>query len=199
MQQLDPTTDTSFLAFLPGQPQEDDRSLVVRFFVKPKLMGFKSTEAGREIYEDREYIEIRIKGQDKQVVIEEVTAKHKQKYPIAYTMFLHQKPQVVVGTPIEQLPGVGPSLAHNLKGMNLRTIEDLAGISDENTLQAIGMGARDLVKRAKAFLDKSTSDTVAMREQMAAMQKTIDELKASNAKPPKPPKASKKQRAEAPA
>ena len=49
-------------------------------------------------------------------------------------------------------------MAHQLKGLNLRVIEDLASISDENTFASIstrvGPGARDLVNRAKAWIEK---------------------------------------------
>ena len=166
--QLDPTTDESFRAFLPGMPQEDDRALIVTFFTEKKLLGAKSIAAGREIYEDREYVKIQIKGQDKQVVVEEVKAYHKQKYPIAYQQFVLRKPAPVVGTPIEQLPGMGPTQAHHLKGLNLRSIEDLANVSDENTINAIGMGARDLVKRAKAWIEQKAPQTIELAEQLAA-------------------------------
>lgn len=173
--QLDPTTDESFRQFLPGMQQEDDKALVVEFFVGKKLLGAKSTEAGREIFEDREFVKIQIKGQDKQVVIREVGNADRQKYPFAYQQFQHQKPAAVVGTPIEQLPGMGPSQAHNLKGINLRTVEDLANVSDENTLQRIGMGARDLVNRAKAWLTQSAPKAVELEQENARLRQEMAE------------------------
>lgn len=175
--QLDPTTDESFTQFLPGRQQEDDRALIVEFFVGKKLMGAKSKAAGREIYEDREYIRIYIKGQDKQVAVHEVTDQYRQKYPNAYQRFRLQKPAPVVGTPIEQLPGVGPSLAHHLKGINIRTIEDLAGCeNNETALANVGMGARELVKKAKAFLSQTDERTVALEQENAALKQQLADL-----------------------
>lgn len=171
MQPLDVSTDSAFMQFLPGQKLEDDSALIVRFFVGKKLLGKKSIEAGREIYEDREFVEILIKGQDKQAVVEEVKPHHKQKYPVAYMAFKQSRELPIVGTPIEQLPGVGPSLAHTLKGLNIRSIEDMAGVGDnEIVLQAIGMGARDLVKRSKAWLDKTSATTVSLQEENAQLK-----------------------------
>lgn len=167
--QLDVDTDDAFRSFLPGAAQEDDRALIIDFFVQKKLMGFKSHEAKREIYEDREFIRIRIKGQDKQEVVEEVKEHHRNKYPIAYQLFLMRKPAPVVGTPVEQLPGVGPSLAHHLKGLGLRSVEDVANVGENDAvLQNIGMGARELRDRAKAWLANTTDATVALQAQLAA-------------------------------
>lgn len=175
--QLDVQTDSAFLQFLPGQQLEDDKALIIRFFVGKKLLGAKSIAAGREIYEDREFVEILIKGQDKQAVVEEVKQHHKQKYPVAYMAFKQAKELPIVGTPIEQLAGVGPSLAHTLKGLHIRSIEDMAGVGEnEIVLQAIGMGARDLVKRAKAWLDQTSATTVSLQEENAKLKELLAKM-----------------------
>lgn len=163
--QLDVNTDDAFRSFLPGAPipdGEDDPALLVRFFTKPKLMGAKSEAAKRPVYEDREYIEVVVKGQPHGIPHEEVKDAHRHKYPRAYARFLAGKQDVVIGTPVELLPGVGPSMALTLKGMNLRTIEDIAGISDEQVLQRIGMGARELHNRAKAWIEQQAPKNVAL-------------------------------------
>jgi hypothetical protein len=148
----------------------------VEFYLGKKLLAAKSRDAGREIYEDREYVRIQIKGQDKQVVVHEVTEQYKRKFPIAYQLFQMGKPQPVVGTPIEQLPGMGPSLAHHLRGIALRTIEDIAGVSDENTINRIGMGARELVKKAQAFIAQSTQKEVSLEQENADLKKQLADL-----------------------
>lgn len=199
MQPLDVSTDAAFMGFLPGQ-KEDDSSLIVEFFIGKKLLGAKSREEGREIYEDREFVKIQIKGQDKQVCIEEVRPHHKQKYPVAYQLFQMGKPLPVIGTPVEQLPGVGPSLAHHLKGLNLRTIEDVANVTDENTLTRIGMGARDLVTRAKAFIDKAAPQAVALQEENAMLKQQLAQMNERLAamEKPKPRGRRKQQEAQCP-
>jgi hypothetical protein len=165
--QHDPTSDDAFASFLPGRQMEDDKALIVEFFVDKKPMGAKSAAAGKPIYEDREYVRIMIKGQDKQISVEEVKQHHKEKFPIAYMRFQQQKPAPVIGTPIEMLPGIGPSMAHHLKGLNLRSVEDVSNVSDENVLQAMGAGARDLVKRAKAWIEQSSEKTQGLQAQLA--------------------------------
>jgi len=171
--QLDATTDESFVQSYIRKNGEDDSALIVRFFVKPKLLGLRSKQAGRPVYEDREYVEIKVKGQDKQVAVHPVKEEHKQRFPIAYMQFQSKKPAPVIGTPVEMLPNLGPSLAMHLKSINIRTIEDLSNISDENTLQAIGMGARELVNRAKQWVSGSSTKEAGLQEQ-------IEKAKAEN-------------------
>lgn len=193
--QLDPTTDEGWRGFLPGQHQEDDRSLIIRFFVDKKLLGLKSQEAGRPIYEDREYIEIKIKGQPKQVVVEEVNAKHRQKFTIAYAAFQANRELPLVGTPIEQLPGIGPSLAATLKTFGVRSIEDMAALNDIG-IQNIGGGARDLQTRSKAYLSQTSTKAVALEEenrmlkdQLAAINARLDQMATPKVKKPRKPRA----------
>lgn len=178
--QLDPTSEEAFRVFLNGLP-EDDKDLIPRFFIDKKLMGAKSEAAGRPVYEDREYIEVKIKGQDKQIVVSEVTQKDKERFPRAYAAFQHSKPLPVIGTPVEMMPGVGPSMAHDLKGLSLRTVEDLARVTDENTLSRIGMGARDLVNRAKAWLAQQAPAVGAAQAQVEELQKQLAESEAKAA------------------
>ena len=162
---LDPTTDDSYRSFLPGN-REDESGVIPRFFMKEVLLGAKSQELGREVYEDREHIEIRIKGQDKGIYSDLVRPEHIRRFPIAYAAFKAGKEAPVVGTPIEQMAGVGPAMVHNLRGLNIRTIEDLAAISDENALSAIGMGARELVTRAKAWVNGKAPEVVNLQQQL---------------------------------
>lgn len=166
--QLDPTTDASFVQeFMPGRPrQEDDANLIVTFFLDAVLLGFKSEEAKRPIYEDRLHVEIKIKGQDKQIVVREATEADIKRFPIAHALFQQKKQRPMVGTPIELLPGVGPSLALHLKSLNLLAIEDLARVSDENVVQSIGMGARDLITRSKAWVAHQGEKTASLEQRL---------------------------------
>lgn len=167
MEQIDQTTDESFVQNFLRQPVEDDRNLLVRFFIAPVLLGFKSEQMGRPQYEDREHVEISIKGQDKQVVVREVTNADRDRFPIAYGRFKNQTQDAATGTPIEMMPGVGPSFALHLRSIHIRTVEDLAAVSDEAALMNIGMGARDLVEKAKAWVASQTPEKIKLEQQLA--------------------------------
>jgi hypothetical protein len=158
-------------------------------------MGFKSHEAGRPIYEDREYVSIMVKGQDKQVFVREVAEEDRRRFPNAYAAFKKGVEAPTIGTPVEML-GVGPSSVEMMRMKGIRTVEDLAGLSDDG-LQGIGLGARDLQAKAKAFLSKNSEATLRlerelaaeraktsdMQEQMAKMQKQLAELAAAQSTP----------------
>lgn len=180
MQPLDVNTDAAFSGFLPGVSNptgEDDPALIVRFFMKPMLMGAKSEAAKRPIYEDREHVEIIIKGQPLGISHEVAKDEHRAKFPRAYARFRAGKAEVAIGTPIEMLPGVGPSMALNLKAIHLRTVEDLAGVTDESTFSRIGMGARELVNRAKAWVAQQAPAQVDLSERLAKSDAENAELR----------------------
>lgn len=54
-------------------------------------------------------------------------------------------------TAIEQWDQVDEQFCKKLKALNINTVEDIAALSDV-ALQAVGMGARDLQKKAKLFV-----------------------------------------------
>jgi hypothetical protein len=58
------------------------------------------------------------------------------------------------GTPIMSWPALSPSQAKAILDANVRTLEDLVA-ANESTLAAIGMGARALKEKAKAWLDSA--------------------------------------------
>lgn len=195
---LDATTDESFRSFLPGQPQEDERGVIPRFFMQAVLLGHKSEQEGRPIYEDREHIEIKVKGQDKGIYCDIVRDEHRRRFPMAYAAFKAGREVAVTGTPIEQMTGVGPAMAHNLRGLNIRTIEDLASISDESAFSAIGMGARDLVNRAKAWVTAKAPEVVSLQQQLEEERKarsTLEERLAALESAAKPKRSAKREEA----
>jgi hypothetical protein len=173
--QLDIESDASFTSFMPGATQ-DDRACYATFTVEKKLMGLKSHEAGRPIYEDREYVKILVKGQDKQVFVREVTLEDKQRFPNAYAAFKRGIEAPVTGTPVEML-GLGPSSVEMMRIKGIRTVEDLAELGDDG-LQGIGTGARDLQAKAKAFLGRTSSKAVELEQALAAERAKTAALQA---------------------
>ena len=60
----------------------------------------------------------------------------------------------MAGTPLKQWPRIDRALAASLAAVNVYTVEQLAGINDQN-LTYIGMGGRELRESARAFLQAS--------------------------------------------
>jgi hypothetical protein len=155
--------DDSFSSFLPGvQP---DNTCICEFYLAPKLMAFKSRAEGRPIYEDREMVKIMVKGQDKQIFTREATDEDKQRFPREYAAFKMGREVAVVGTPIDMLPGVGPSFVQNMKAKGVKTIEDFVNLSDES-LMNVGPGGRELQRRAKAMLGQTVDETIQLKDEL---------------------------------
>lgn len=185
----DVESDAAFASFLPGAKQ-DDRTCYAIFKVDKKLIGHLSHAAGRPIYEDREYVSIMVKGQDKQIFWREVTNEDRNRFPNAYQSFQKGVSAPAIGTPIEML-GLGPSTVESLKQKGVRTVEDLAELGDA-ALQSVGLGAREMKDRAKAFLNKSSETTTklqaendALKAQLADLAAKVDALASQSPAPPK--------------
>jgi hypothetical protein len=178
-----------------GQPLDDERGVLAEFSMDKVLLGFKSKEAGREIFEDREFISIRIRGQDKSNVVREVTEQDKRRFPRAYAAFKANVTQARVGTPIERLAAVSPTQIYMFKQHNITTVEDLSEVADQY-LQNLGPGSRDLQRQAKEFLSngkvanaeleaKVDEQSAQLKQALELIQQLKQQLNDSTAKPAK--------------
>lgn len=69
-----------------------------------------------------------------------------------YELFKAGKEQKLEGTPISQFPALSLAKVKMLESRNIFTVEQLASLSDAQ-LGDLGMGAREMQKKAKSFLD----------------------------------------------
>lgn len=129
----------------------DDRALIPRFYLKPVRQGFKSEKEGREIFEDVEFIEILVAGDNTRRIDREVKEEDKTRFAAQYQAFKNQQAVVHEGTPLESWPAISASTCLNLKAMNVHTLEQLAAVSDV-LLGRLGLGAHTLRDKARTFL-----------------------------------------------
>lgn len=90
------------------------------------------------------------------------------------------------GTPIQQWPQIDQRRATVLKAMGVLTVEALVDLPDGN-LSSLGMGARELQAKAKAWLEmasksadvqKYAAENVRLRADVDTLKKQIEELSA---------------------
>lgn len=84
---------------------------------------------------------------------------------------------IVPGTPIDIWPPTRGALAAKLRSMGVHNVEALSELSDAG-IQSIGMGGRELVKKAKEWL-KATEvkgDTAALVEENTRLKEQVDGL-----------------------
>lgn len=155
-----------------------DAGLFVQFYLEAVKNEEASVEAGRPIFNDKEYIKIIPVGDKNTVVCEPVTEEHKMRWPAQYAAFQNQQHQPQEGTPLEQWPPLTKSQVMTFKAANVHTVEQLANVSDGN-LSNLGMGARDLREKAAAYLKSAegSAPTLAIQQQLNDALKQIEALK----------------------
>jgi hypothetical protein len=78
---------------------------------------------------------------------------------------------------LDTWPAVTKGQVEQLKFLNIRSVEDVANANDA-TLERMGMGARVLRDKARAFISAKQGQSV-IAEAMAAKDQEIAELKSS--------------------
>jgi predicted flap endonuclease-1-like 5' DNA nuclease len=66
----------------------------------------------------------------------------------------------IKGTPLTAIRGVGPALEKKLVGNGVRTVEELADMSDASLPRTIGMGAFSIRKKAQDFIQSQRKEAI---------------------------------------
>ena len=164
----------------------DDSGLIVSFYTHAEHQPAKSEKEGRPIYEDKPYIRIMYAGDKNRVTDRRVDFKGKnggipdpQRFPHQWAQYEAGEEQVEEGTPIEEWPLLTRSQALMLKGVNIRTVENLAAVTDAN-LGNLGHGARTLRDQAAAWI-KQAKDGAEMAKLVKENENLRDDLEAVKA------------------
>ena len=147
----------------------------VKFYPKWVRNNFKSEQEGKEVGDYRDFVLIICPGQPKSEVHREVRERDRQDYAQEWAAYKAGKEQRLSGTPVELLPGLEASRADSLKTLYIHTIEQLAELS-QPAMQRVGMGAVELVQKAKAYLSKNSTEVVALKTELAKRDETIAEM-----------------------
>jgi hypothetical protein len=142
-----------------------------RFYWFPYKDEAASAEAGRPIFQDREFVELLAPGNSTNIVRRKVSDMDRRNFPQQYALFKQGDSEQMVGTPLAEWPMVTRSHVEELAYIKCRTVEQLAEINDAacNTMP----GLYDLKKKAKLWLEKAASDAP-----FTAMAKENEELRA---------------------
>ena len=84
-----------------------------------------------------------------------------------YNAFKAGQVEPEMGLPVRHWPSLSKAQAENLIGAGVRTVEDIAAMN-EPTMQRVGMGARELKKKAQAYLESRDANKAA--EQITALR-----------------------------
>ena len=167
--------------FTPQGQQAGDEKLLVKFFVKPREDKAATLKAGRPMFSDVEYIDIRIPGNRTGGACRPASHADKQRFPRHYAAFKQRIEAPLEGTPLAEWPMVTRSQVEEFSFHNIKTVEHLAELSDTHASNFMGINA--LKKKAKTWLESAgkTADAAAIAERdekIATLEAKIDMLMA---------------------
>lgn len=154
---------------------------IPRFHVQVVPMDYKSKQAGRPIYEEQEFVEIIVPGNRRSTACEPVNESHKARWPEIYAAFKDGREAPTTGTALAVWPNslLNRARVEELAYFHIRTVEDLAAVSDAN-LANLGMGAREIRAAAQKFLEVAAKGTAPIERMLAENFALKDELGRAN-------------------
>ena len=171
---------------------KDDGKLTVKFRRQAILNPFKSTQEGRAIFDEKDFITIFTPGSQLTVIDTPVTdGFYLKRFGKQYADWKAGVDAAGSGTPLEHFPFLlnKVALTAELKAMHIHTVEQLSTLPD-GSAQKI-MGGFELRKTALEWLDTSKAkaddeEKLALKQQLAQLQAQMDTLlKASAQAAPK--------------
>lgn len=161
--------------FDESQQDEADKKLFVVFFREAVHSEFKSLEAGRPIFDDVDMIRIHTPG-SRDTLVNMVHQGYINRFPKQWAQYKQGLEQTVSGTPLTQVPWLTKSQVAELMAMNIKSVEQLAGMPD-NVAQKF-MNHHALKQQATAYLEaaKGAAPLLKMQEELKKRDETIEEL-----------------------
>ena len=149
-----------------------------KFYVDSVHDKKASAEQGRPIYKDVEFVELQVIGDRTSLVQRPAEDKDRKRFPQEYALFKQGDAEQLTGTPLKQWPVLSKSQALELEYFNIRTVEQLAALSDGNA--ALVGPILKLRGQAKDYLDQARglAPATKLREELAAKDKRIASLEA---------------------
>lgn len=150
---------------------QPNKGVYIQFFLHTDRDDKRTREEGRPCFKDYEFLRITVAGDRNNVTERPVTPADRIRFAAQYKAFKENREAPQDGYPLSEWPGISKSMVEELAYFKIKTVEQLAEISDA---QAQGItGAFDLRKRAIAYLQKMKED--APMEKVNAMVAEKDE------------------------
>ena len=154
---------------------QGDEHLLVRFYMHSAQDKEASKEEGRPIFREVPYVHIMQPGNKESIIHRKATDMDKQRFAEHFRKFEARLDQdAVEGTLLDEWGGITRSQCEELKFFNIRTVEQLAELSDSNAQNI--MGVQMLKQKAAKFLETSESNATA--EKFADLQSKYEALLA---------------------
>lgn len=171
--------------------ENPDMQLAVEFFNKPVEIPRKSKEQGRPIFEDRAYIRIRFPADSKRELVAPAHEMHyvshakqqmtyAERFKANYDAWMaDHAAEFLEGTPLAEATFLTEAKRAELRALNVKTVEQLAGLP-QSSMRKLGMGGQALVQQAQDYLKRAEGVG-----EIEALKARIAELEAGEKAKPK--------------
>lgn len=131
----------------------EEQDLLAEFHLRAVINADLSAQAGKQVYDDKLYVKIHIKGSKNAIQDKLATPEDELRFPKAWLLYKAKGEQGCGGTPLDKLPCMSQSLEMNLKSLGIGNVEDLAELNLNGSLnlkggQGLKTQARDYLKLA---------------------------------------------------
>jgi len=161
--------DFDVASFEYGAQTEEDKKLLVKFFVKPRNDSAASLKAGRPVFKDVEYIDIKIPGDRTGGVCRPATYVDKQRFGPHYVAFKTRTELPLEGTPLVEWPLITRSLAEELAFHNVKTVEQLSTMADVHSGKFMGLNT--IKAKALKWLEQAGEEAKVHQLQQSLMER----------------------------
>lgn len=148
---------------IESDEKNSDSSLYVEFYSRPVKNEFESTQQGRPIFIDVDYVKIMLPGDSTSQIDTPANDDHKRRFPLHWAHYknVHGDDKKEIGTPLTQWPFLSPAQCEELKALKFRTVESIAHASDAQIAKvgmAGGIGPHQFRERAQRYLRAAMGD-----------------------------------------
>ena len=145
------TADEYEMSALRSMSSQEPEKLIVRFHMEADQDEAASAEAGRPIFVERPYIEIKIPGNKDEIRNRPMREGDKIRFARQWDAFKSKADQPVVGTPLSAIPFLTKSQVAEFQVFNCLTAEHVRDMPD--SLAQKFMGINSIKQRVKTFLE----------------------------------------------
>jgi len=159
----------------------DRDTIIPRFFMNPIRNNFESEKQGREVWTEMPYVEMFIPGDKNATPVVKVKDEHKERWPRQWDAFLKSTEPPEDGTPLSEWAAVGRAQVIEMSSHHVRTVEQLAGLSDTQLGKVVPIGGHALRERARAWLAQAdqAAPLAEANQRIATLEAQIQALVAA--------------------
>lgn len=171
---------------------DENAGIAVRFWEDAYPNAAKSKEAGRPIFDTVDWCEKKVPGEHDTISgpVHKMDPDPRVLFPAAWAAYQKDKSsEGIVGTPLSEVAWLGRGEVETFKASGVRTLENLAALTDANVTHfpgglALRQKARDAIKEAKDSAPaQRMSEELAKRDAIIAdLKAQINEIVAASAK-----------------